>query len=134
MSLRSVDNFSFCVTIFTTVNFCRWKFWYCVVRVCRVIATITVENVIFSCVSCCDYHKFVAHTTTDCTWIRLNHFCFKSTSFEDSCISISHVFVFFIQTFLCCIKWISILHDKFTPPEKSETRTSFVSEFWLNLI
>ena len=127
-AVRSFYFGSFQCSFVSSFDNMHFSFFY----VCSIITFGAVNDFSFTAFS--DYHKFVRTTTTDCTAI-----CFYRTEGQTATVkyigvSIIHRFVGYVQTSFVTVKGISVFHDEVTATHQTEARTTFITEFILNLI
>ena len=127
----AVRSFYFCffqhsfVSSFDNVHFC---FFY----VCCVVTLGAVNDFCFTTFS--DYHKFMATAATDSTAICFYRTEGQTATVEYVGVSIIHSFVGYVQASFVTVKGVSVFHDEVTATHQTEARTTFITEFILNLV
>ena len=58
----------------------------------------------------------------------------KAASCEDPCVCVVHILVALVEAFSIFIKRICVFHDEFTASHKTESRSSLVPVFSLDLV
>ena len=98
----------------------------CIVAVC------TKHNGILTCGS--NDLELFAQVSADGTAVGRDCAVLQTKSIKNSTVRLSHVLITGFGILHVFIKTISILHEKFTPPHETKSRTTLISEFNLNLI
>ena len=114
--------------------FCRslYRIQLCLFDIGSVIAFGAVSNFCFTAV--CQHHELMAAGTADSTAVCFYRAEVQTAAGKDFVISIIHSLIGNVQTCFITVEGIAILHNEVTAAHQAEARTTFVTEFVLNLV
>ena len=76
----------------------------------------------------------MAERTADSSRVRLDHAVLKTTTLEDTAVSLAHLLVAGVGTFISRIKRVGVFHNELAATHQAETGADFITELGLDLV